>query len=245
MGTSLPISRRMLIQKIRYSCVVMAAALLPSCAQWNEAQKSKLSTVAIAPVGMTAGAYRKPVGAQNIQVQVTGQVGNGSFGQGAAAGALIALGTEIAEAIQQKMFDSRYAVAIAAAPKTLPQDLGKRTQTALNRKVGMSPFFHGRLQPVSPNRMELVIKEYCYVRSGKVGGEIVVRPVIVGQFEVTTPDEKLLDVPVAGIATNHAAPITRFAADASFTSQAFDEAVANLAVGVANQLDAKTGTKTP
>ncbi|MFD0892687.1 hypothetical protein KBB96_14785 [Luteolibacter ambystomatis] len=233
----------MTYRNLTLACVAVASLVLSSCAQWTESQKAKLSTVAVTQVQVAKDAYQSPLGAQDVQVHYYGQVGNGSFGQGAAVGAILALGSEIAEAIQQKMFESKYADAIAKAPQNLPTDLGKRAQTAFATNLAQQPFFRGKIQSSSPNYVSLSIEHYRYVRSGKADGEVLVRPVITGNLKVTAAGEKLLDTQVVGDAGSHTYPLTHFASNPKATSQAFDEAVQNLTISAIRALDAKTGVK--
>jgi hypothetical protein len=215
------------------------ACVLASCApRWTEAQRSSLSTLAVAP-SVAPNAYTPPRGSDNAQAPVV-VAGGGSFASGAAVGAGVQLGVEIVSAVQQKMFASRYADAIAKAPGTVPADLSSRLRQRVAGKLASHAFFHDKIRENSPNRLRVIVENYHYARAGKANGEILMTPYLSGRFElVNGTGEKLLAQPFFGVSPHHQRPLPDFVRDKKLASQAFDEALDVIALQAFQAVDSK------
>ncbi|HEY8932495.1 MAG TPA: hypothetical protein VIM44_04195 [Rariglobus sp.] len=229
-------------RSFRLLLVCSAAFAMGSCApaRWNDAQRASLTSLAVAPA-IPAHAYGTPLGSDNIQAPVM-VAGGGSFASGAAAGAGAQLVVEIGAVVQQKMFESRYADAIAKAPGTVPADLSSRIRQSVGKSLSAQPFFKGRIRDNSPNRLYVIVENYRYVRSGKENGEVLVTPSFYGRFELTNAaGEKLLAQPFAAGAPNYRRPLPDFARDKQLATKAFDEAIEGIARQAVNAVNAKLG----
>ncbi len=218
------------------------ALFLMSCApsRWTEAQRASLSFLAVAP-SVPSSAYGKPLGSDNVQAPVV-VTGGGSFGSGAAAGAGAQLVVEIGAAIQQNMFESRYADAIAKAPATVPADLSSRIRQSVGKSLAAQPFFKGKVRDNSPNRFHVNVENYRYVRAGKANGEVLVTPTFYGRFELTNATgEKLLAQPFASASSSYQRPLSEFVRDKQLATKAFDEAIDGIARQAVNAVNAKLG----
>jgi hypothetical protein len=215
------------------------AGVLASCApRWTEAQRSSLSTLAVSP-SIASNAYSAPRGSDNAQAPVV-VAGGGSFASGAAMGAGAQLGVEIVAAVQQKMFTSRYADAIAKAPGTVPADLSSRLRQRVAKKLASHAFFHDKIRENSSNRLQVIVENYHYARAGKANGEILMTPMLTGRFElVNASGEKLLAQRFFGVSPSHQRPLPDFVRDKKLASQAFDEAIDVIALQVFQAVDAK------
>jgi len=218
------------------------ALFLMSCApsRWTEAQRASLSSLAVAPT-VQSSAYGKPLGSDNVQAPVV-VTGGGSFGSGAAVGAGAQLVVEIGAAIQQNMFESRYADAIAKAPATVPADLSSRIRQSVGKSLAAQPFFKGKVRDNSPNRFQVIVDNYRYVRTGKQNGEILVSPSFYGRFElISAAGEKLLAQPFASASSSYQRPLPEFVRDKQLATKAFDEAIDGIARQAVNAVNAKLG----
>lgn len=227
----------------RRSLPALCALLLASCGagRWTEAEKAGLSSLAVPPASIAADAYAGPIGNEQFSAPYITAPG-GDFATGAAAGAAAQLVVEIAAAAQQKMFEDRYADAIARAPGTIPGDLSLRIRRAVGQRLGGQSFFKGRIRDDSPNRFTVVVENYRYIRAGKEGDEVLVTPAFFGRFELTNAGgKKLLASGFAAPARDIARPLTAFANDKSLAAKAFDAAIANLALQAVNAVNAKAG----
>ena len=219
--------------------IAAIACVLASCApRWTEAQRSSLSTLAVSP-SIGPKAYSAPRGSDNAQAPVV-VAGGGSFASGAAVGAGVQLGVEIVSAVQQKMFTSRYADAIAKAPGSVPADLSLRLRQRVAKKLASHAFFQGKIRETSPNRLEVIVEDYHYARAGKSNGEILMTPFFSGRFELVNANgEKLLTQRFFGVAPHYQRPLPDFVRDKKLASQAFDEAIDLIATQAYDAVNAK------
>jgi hypothetical protein len=229
-------------QLIRPLLISFAAATLASCgsARWTPAQRSSIDSLAVSP-SIPSSAYGKPLGSDNVQAPVM-VTGGGSFGSGAAAGAGAQLIVEIGAAVQQKMFESRYADAIAKSPGTVPVDLSSRIRQSVSKGLAAQPFLKGKIRDNSPNRFQVVVENYRYVRAGKANGEVLMTPTFYGRFELTNAaGEKLLAQNFAAAAAGYQRPLPDFVRDKQLATKAFDEAIDGIARQAVNAVNAKLG----
>lgn len=215
--------------------------LLASCApsRWTDAQRASLSSLAVAP-SVAANAYGKPLGSDNVQAPFV--TAGSDFATGAAAGAGAQLIVEIGAAVQQNLFESRYAEAITKAPATVPVDLSSRIRQSVGKSLAAQPFFKGRIRDNSPNRFQVVVENYRYVRAGKANGEVLMTPAFYGRFDLTSANgEKLLTQPFASASTSYQRPLPEFIRDKQLATKAFDEAIDGIARQAVNAVNAKLG----
>ena len=169
-------------------------------------------------------------------------VTGGDFASGAAVGAGAQLGVEIVAAVQQKMFTSRYADAIAKAPGTVPGDLSSRIGQTVAKKLASQPFFQDKIRDNSPNRFQVIVESYRYIRAGKANNEILMTPFLSGRFElVNSGGEKLLAQPFVAVSASYQRPLPEFVRDKQLANKAFDEAINMIAVQAVDAVNAKVG----
>jgi hypothetical protein len=229
---------------MKYLLSIAPALLLASCAasRWTDAQRASLSSLAVTP-SVSTGAYGKPLGSDNVQAPIV--TTGGGFASGAAAGAGAQLIVEIGAAVQQNMFESRYADAIAKAPATVPANLSPRIRQSVSKGLAAQPFFQGKIRDNSPNRFQVVVENYRYVRTGKENGEILVSPSFYGRFELTNAaGEKLLSEKFAAAAPNYRRPLPEFVRDKPLATRAFEQAIDLIALQAGNAVNAKLGGQT-
>jgi len=216
---------------------------LVSCGagRWTEEEKAGLSSLALPPASIATDAYASPIGSDRVSAPYMTSPGS-DFATGAAVGAAAQLVVEIAAAVQQEMFEKRYADAIARAPGAIPGDLSLRIRRTLAKSFGAQPFFKGRIRDDSPNRFTVILENYRYVRAGKEGDEVLVTPVLFGRFELTNASgKKLLAKDFTAPASKNAHPLTVFASNKPIAAKAFDSAIANLALQAVIAVNAKLG----
>jgi len=227
--------------RFRLLSISAISCVLASCTTpWTDAQRSSLSTLAVSP-SIAPNAYGTPNGSTAMSAPTMVATG-GDFASGAAVGAGAQLGVEIVAAVQQKMYASRYADAIAKAPGTVPADLSSRIRQTMAKKLASQPFFRDKIRDNSPNRFQVIVERYRYVRAGKANDEILMTPCLAGRFElVNSGGEKLLEQRFVAVSASYQRPLPEFVRDKQLASKAFDEAINLIAIQAADATKAKVG----
>jgi len=226
---------------MKHLLFIAPALLLASCApsRWTDAQRASLTSLGVSP-SIAANAYGTPAASDNVQAPIV--TTGGGFATGAAAGAGAQLIVEIGAAVQQKMFESRYADAIAKAPGSVPADLASRVHQSVGKGLAAQPFLKGKIRDNSPNRFQVIVENYRYVRAGKANGEVLMTPAFYGRFELTSATgEKLLAQPFASASASYQRPLPEFIRDKQLATKAFDEAINGIARQAVNAVNAKLG----
>ncbi len=230
------------MRSVFFSAVSIVSLVLASCGTggWSDSDKIGMSSLAVPPAGIKAGAYQTPIGSARFAAPII-TTGTGNFATGAAAGAVGQLAVEIGAAIDQRNFESRYADAIQRAPGTVPGDLGTRIRKAVTKTLGTHSFLKGKISDTSPNRFVITVESYRYVRAGGADGEVLVTPAIFGKFELNGSGGKQLLSRNFTAAGSTKRPLNAFASDKALASRAFDEAVSRVALQAYNSISGKLG----
>lgn len=232
----------------RCCSTAFAALFLCSCdpatvgaMKWNAEQRAALSSVAVPTAAVDRSGYFKPIGRSDVQAPIV-NTGSGSFGQGAAVNAGVALVFEVVSGIEQSNFEKRYGAAIDSLAATVPGDLDRRVTRAVTDQLGKHSFFRGKVTPASGNRLTVEIDRYGFVRTGSSGDDTLVTPTLSGTWSLTLASGKTLARHPFSVASPvYRKTVTDFAGDRALAHRAFDEAAATLANVIVANLNHRLG----
>lgn len=201
--------------------ILVLLVALPSCAtKFTAAQRSALSTVAIAPTVVNSDAYAEPYGGDRQAAGQAGMVGVTSQ-TGAIGGAVGSLVGEAIAGTQDQVFRSKHKGSFAAVQANTPQ-VGPLFHAKLDSAIKAEPFFKSKVRPTSPNFITSTITSYKLTRMGKgEGGELLLAPQITVQMDLKDASGKSL---AKGnyVGSGYLQPISVYATNASKSKEGYE-----------------------
>lgn len=222
----------------RYRFFLAFLLLLPSCASsWSEAQKEELTSLTARVEFDANQAYQEPLAnAPDSGVGlVTMPLPGTSLVEGAIIGVLGQLAKEADAAGARKELTTKYAGAIAKAPRSIPADFGKQIERRVAQRLANNSFYKGRYRSNSQNQFRTTVDKVGYVRVPKVlKGELLLTPTISGTHSFNIGSSQVVESrSFSFTASDSAQTLPYFIENPAYTRQVF----ASLADQVAMQIE--------
>jgi hypothetical protein len=214
--------------------VPVVALALASCAHWSDAQKAKLSTVALREPVVKADALKPVDGTESPEASSKVPMATGGGALPALIGLAIDAGVTSYQSNQfQKQYGTQLEQVNAAAPRSLGKKLRARTATLLQR----DSFFGSRMRDQSPSAFQLDVLSYGFKRLHRTNDETHLGATMTVKVSLTGSDQKALINRVIVGQSSSSVPVRQLAGKPKQAEALMDEAVESFAQQLQADLD--------